>query len=50
MYDKEDSIEDKITKIAMNLYGAKKVEFSTRASSDIAKIKKILDLQTFLFV
>lgn len=41
MYDKEDSIEDKITKIAMNLYGAKKVEFSTRASSDIARIEEI---------
>ena len=41
MYDKEDSIEDKITKIAMNLYGAKKVEFSTRASSDIARIEDI---------
>ncbi|MFV0501389.1 MAG: formate--tetrahydrofolate ligase [Bacteroidales bacterium] len=41
IYDKDESIEDKITKIATKLYGAKKVEFSTRASNDIKKINEL---------
>lgn len=41
IYDKDESIEHKITKIATKLYGAKKVEFSTRASNDIKKINEL---------
>ena len=41
IYDKEDSIEDKVTQIAQKLYGAMKVEFSSKASSDIKKINEL---------
>lgn len=41
LYDKEASIEDKVTTIAMQLYGAKKVEFSSKASSEIKNINEL---------
>jgi formate--tetrahydrofolate ligase len=41
MYDNEESIEEKVTKIATKLYGATKVEFSSKASSDIKKINEL---------
>ncbi|MEA5099093.1 MAG: formate--tetrahydrofolate ligase [Bacteroidales bacterium] len=41
LYDKEASIGDKITTIAMKLYGAKKVEFSSKASSEIKNINEL---------
>ena len=41
LYDKEASIEDKVTTIAMKLYGAKKVEFSSKASSEIKNINEL---------
>lgn len=41
LYDKEASIGDKITTIAMQLYGAKKVEFSSKASSEIKNINEL---------
>lgn len=41
LYDTEKSIEDKVTTIAMQLYGAKKVEFSSKASSEIKKINEL---------
>ncbi len=41
LYDKESSIEDKVTTIAMKLYGAKKVEFSSKASSEIKNINEL---------
>lgn len=41
IYEKEDTIEEKVKKIATKLYGAKKVEFSTKASSDIKKINEL---------
>ena len=41
LYDKESSIEDKVTTIAMQLYGAKKIEFSSKASSEIKNINEL---------
>lgn len=41
IYEKGDTIEEKVKKIATKLYGAKKVEFSTKASSDIKKINEL---------
>lgn len=41
LYDKESSIEDKVTTIAMKLYGAKKVEFSSKAYSEIKNINEL---------
>ncbi|NCC18001.1 MAG: formate--tetrahydrofolate ligase [Bacteroidia bacterium] len=41
LYDKEALIEDKVTTIAMKLYGAKKVEFSSKASSEIKNINEL---------
>jgi formate--tetrahydrofolate ligase len=41
IYDNASSIEDKVSSIAMKLYGAKKVEFSTKASSEIKKINEL---------
>ncbi len=41
LYDKEASIEDKVTTIAMKLYGAKKIEFSSKASSEIKNINEL---------
>lgn len=41
MYDNEESIEEKVNKIASTLYGATKVEFSSKASSDIKKINEL---------
>ena len=39
-YNIEDSIEEKITKIAKNIYGAEKVEFTDEAKNQISEIKK----------
>ncbi|MBP1644597.1 MAG: formate--tetrahydrofolate ligase [Bacteroidetes bacterium] len=41
LYDKESSIEDKVTTIAMKLYGAKKVEFSSKACSEMKNINEL---------
>lgn len=41
IYDNAESVEDKVTKIATTLYGANKVEFSSKASSDIKKINEL---------
>ena len=41
IYDLEDSIEEKITKIAKNIYGAKKVKFSKEAIEKINKIGNV---------
>lgn len=41
IYDNNETIEKKVTKIASKLYGANKVEFSSKASSDIKKINEL---------
>jgi len=41
IYDNDETIEEKVTKIASKLYGANKVEFSSKASSDIKKINEL---------
>ena len=41
IYDLEDDIKTKIEKIATNIYGAKGVEYSEFASSEIEKIEKL---------
>lgn len=41
IYDLEDSIEDKIAKIAKNIYGAKEVCYSKEASKKITKIGNV---------
>jgi len=41
IYDNDETIEGKVNKIASKLYGAKKVEFSSKASSDIKKINEL---------
>ncbi len=40
-YDLEDSIEEKIKKIAQKIYGAKDVEFSEKAREDLNIIEKL---------
>ena len=40
IYDKTESLENKIEKIAKEIYGAKGVNYSDRALDDIAKIRK----------
>ncbi|WP_018248245.1 formate--tetrahydrofolate ligase [Orenia marismortui] len=40
LYDVETSIEDKITKIATEVYGADKVNFTSQAKKDIVKLVK----------
>ncbi len=40
IYDLEDSIKDKITKIATKIYGASSVEFSSIAKSQMTQFKK----------
>lgn len=39
-YDESDTIEQKITKIAQKVYGAKGVEFSTNAQREIKRLEK----------
>ncbi len=41
IYNNDETIEEKVTKIATKLYGATKVEFSSKASSDIKKINEL---------
>lgn len=41
MYDLEDDLKTKIQKIAVNVYGAKGVEFSLEAEKDIDKIEEL---------
>ncbi|MFA6200801.1 MAG: formate--tetrahydrofolate ligase [Bacteroidales bacterium] len=41
IYDNDETIEEKVNKIASKLYGATKVEFSSKASSDIKKINEL---------
>jgi formate--tetrahydrofolate ligase len=41
MYRPEDSIEDKIFKVASKVYGAEAVDFTPQAKKDIRRIKKL---------
>lgn len=41
LYDIEDSIEDKISKIAKEIYGAKGVSFTTQALNQIRELERI---------
>ena len=41
MYEDEDSIQDKIFKVANKIYGAKDVEYSEEAQNEIAKIEEL---------
>ena len=41
IYDLEDSVEEKIKKVATNIYGAKDVVFESDAIENIEKIKKL---------
>lgn len=41
LYDIEDSIEDKISKIAKEIYGAKGVNFTTQALNQIRELERI---------
>lgn len=41
IYDDEDSIKEKIEKIAINIYGASGVEYSNEAVKEIEKIEKM---------
>ncbi len=41
MYDKDESIEEKVRKVATQLYGAKDVEFSASAQRDIKRIDEL---------
>ena len=41
LYDLQDSIEEKITKVAKTAYGAKDVEFSEEAKAQIEKYKEL---------
>ena len=41
LYELEDSIEEKIEKIAKEIYGAKGVKYSDEAKAEIEKIKKL---------
>jgi len=41
IYDNDETIEEKVNRIASKLYGATKVEFSSKASSDIKKINEL---------
>ncbi len=40
LYENDDSLEDKITKIATTVYGAKGVNFSKKAKNQLRKFKK----------
>lgn len=40
LYDWEDPVEEKISKVAREIYGAEKVDFTKRASTDLKKINK----------
>ncbi len=40
LYENEDSLEDKITKIATTVYGAKTVNFSKKAKNQLKKFKR----------
>ncbi len=41
IYELEDNIEEKIKKIATNIYGAKSVEYSEEAKKEIERIEKL---------
>lgn len=41
LYDEKKSIREKIEKIAMEIYGAKDVKFSTKAEKQVEKIKSL---------
>ncbi|MBN9653021.1 formate--tetrahydrofolate ligase [Halobacillus sp. GSS1] len=41
MYELEDSIEEKIDKIAMNVYGAEGVDFSSKAEKQIRQLREL---------
>ena len=41
IYDLEDSIQEKIEKVAINIYGAKGVEYSEQALQEIKKIEEL---------
>ncbi|MGB9721717.1 MAG: formate--tetrahydrofolate ligase [bacterium] len=41
LYEMQDSIEQKIEKIASNIYGAERVVYTPKAERDIARIKKL---------
>jgi formate--tetrahydrofolate ligase len=40
MYNQEDSLQEKIRKVAVKVYGAKDVEFTTKAKSQLRSFKK----------
>ena len=40
LYDWNDSVEDKIIKVASEIYGAQKVDYTADAKADLKKIKK----------
>jgi formate--tetrahydrofolate ligase len=40
LYDWDDPVEDKISKVAREIYGAEKVDFTKRAATDLKKINK----------
>ncbi len=41
LYQKEDTLKKKITKICQNIYGAKEVEFTTDAKNQMARLNKL---------
>ena len=41
MYDENDTIKDKIEKVATKIYGAEHVEFSENAENELEKIKSL---------
>lgn len=41
MYDIEDSIEEKVRKIAVNVYGADQVEWSSKAKKQINQLEEL---------
>jgi formate--tetrahydrofolate ligase len=41
MYSREDSVEDKIFKVARKVYGAEAVDYTARAKKDLERIYKL---------
>ncbi|MGQ9465843.1 MAG: formate--tetrahydrofolate ligase [bacterium] len=41
IYELEDSIEEKIEKIALNIYGAERVVYTPKAEKDISRLKRL---------
>ncbi|MCH5159830.1 MAG: formate--tetrahydrofolate ligase [Clostridiales bacterium] len=43
-YDDSDSVEDKIRKVATRIYGAKDVEFGTKAIESLTALRRVTDI------